>query len=82
MKSIVLIFFNGLREKCGEKFKESTWLAFWKTAIHHEKPDQVADGLGLSLGAIYVARSRVAARLKVKIESLTHEWPEFGLSQE
>ena len=34
----------------------------------------------MTLGALYVARSRVTARLKEKLQSLTGEWPDLGQS--
>ena len=38
-----------------------TWQAFWQTALEGRPPDEVAAGLGLSVGAVDVARSRVLA---------------------
>jgi RNA polymerase sigma-70 factor (ECF subfamily) len=41
-----------------------TWQAFWRTAIEGQPGKQAAAGLGLSVTAVYSARSRVLARLK------------------
>src|SRR5689334_11645317 len=52
---------------CGEVRREvtdPTWEAFWQTAIDGRPGKEVAAGLGLSLTAVYSARSRVLARLK------------------
>lgn len=46
-----------------------TWQAFWKTEVQHEAVEQVASELQMTAGAIYVARSRVIARLRQWIES-------------
>jgi RNA polymerase sigma factor (sigma-70 family) len=46
-----------------------TWQAFWRTAIEDQPGKQVAADLGLSVAAVYRARSRVRARLKDLIQS-------------
>jgi DNA-directed RNA polymerase specialized sigma24 family protein len=50
--------------------KAQTWDAFRRTALLGEPPEIVAGELGLSLNALYVARSRVTRRLKEAIESI------------
>jgi RNA polymerase sigma-70 factor (ECF subfamily) len=51
---------------------EATWRAFWRTAIDGEPGKDVARALGLSIAAVYSARSRVVSRLKDLIQSV-HE---------
>ena len=46
-----------------------TWQAFWRTAIDDQPGKQVAADLGLSVAAVYRARSRVLARLKKLVQS-------------
>jgi RNA polymerase sigma factor (sigma-70 family) len=48
----------------------TTWQAFWRTAIEGRPPSEIAAELGLSVGAVYVARSRVLARLRRQVEEL------------
>jgi RNA polymerase sigma-70 factor (ECF subfamily) len=48
---------------------ELTWQAFWRTAIAEQPGKQVAAELGLSVAAVYRARSRVLARLKELVRS-------------
>jgi RNA polymerase sigma-70 factor (ECF subfamily) len=48
----------------------STWQAFWRTAVDDLPGKQVAAELGLSVAAVYMARSRVFARLKELIRSV------------
>jgi RNA polymerase sigma-70 factor (ECF subfamily) len=51
----------------------STWAAFWRTAVDGEAAAAVAADLGLSVGAVYVARSRVLARLAEQVQELQAE---------
>src|SRR5262249_30198032 len=44
------------------------WQAFWQTAVEGKLPAAVAKGLGLSVAAVYIAKSRVMARLKALIQ--------------
>jgi RNA polymerase sigma-70 factor (ECF subfamily) len=55
------------------EFEEATWKAFWETAVSGRKPAEVAAELGLSVGAVYVAKSRVQARLKQRVSELEDE---------
>jgi RNA polymerase sigma factor (sigma-70 family) len=52
------------------EFQPATWQAFWLTSVEGKKTGEVAQFLGISVGAVYVARSRVLARLKKEIQSL------------
>src|SRR5262245_44046260 len=52
------------------EFARSTWLAFWRTAVEAGQIAVVAQELGLSPGAVYIARSRVLARLRQRVEEI------------
>lgn len=47
-----------------------TWLAFWRTSVEEVPVPDVAKELGISPGAVYIARCRVAARLKEELKTL------------
>jgi RNA polymerase sigma-70 factor (ECF subfamily) len=48
----------------------ATWTAFWETMVVGRSCESVAEELSMSVGAIYVARSRVVARLRAVAEEL------------
>ena len=53
-----------------EQFQPATWLAFWRTSVEQVPVSAVAEELGITTGAVYIARSRVAARLKEELKTL------------
>jgi RNA polymerase sigma factor (sigma-70 family) len=55
-------------ERVRGEFTDSTWQAFWRTAVARAKPTNVAAELGISVGAVYMARSRVTARLREQVK--------------
>ena len=55
------------------EFQENTWRAFWLTAVEGIAASEAATQLHMSSGAIYVAKSRVLARLKVEVEALRQQ---------
>jgi RNA polymerase sigma-70 factor (ECF subfamily) len=50
-----------------DEFENPTWLAFWLSAVEGMPIPEVACELGKSVGAVYIARSRVIQRLREKI---------------
>lgn len=60
-------------ERVKPEFRDNTWHAFWRTVVGNEDSSQVASDLKLSLGAVYIARSRVTARIKQELESTLDE---------
>jgi RNA polymerase sigma factor (sigma-70 family) len=55
------------------RFSATTWQAFWQTAVEGKSAPEISQALGISVGALYVARSRVLAKLRLEIERLETE---------
>jgi RNA polymerase sigma factor (sigma-70 family) len=49
--------------------QENTWRAFWMSCIDNIPAEKIAAELGMTTGAVYVAKSRVVARLKSTIDN-------------
>lgn len=60
-------------QKIRDSFSEKTWQAFWFTYMDQRSPPEVAAELGLTTGAVYIARSRVMSRLQSEIKLLVDE---------
>jgi RNA polymerase sigma-70 factor (ECF subfamily) len=60
-------------ERIQSEFQEKSWKAFWLTAVEGQAAGEVAKQIGLSPGAIYVAKSRVLARLKEEVEAMQRQ---------
>jgi RNA polymerase sigma factor (sigma-70 family) len=52
------------------EFRQSTWRAFWLTAVEGQDVRTAAQASGITVGAVYIARSRVMARLRSLIEQV------------
>jgi RNA polymerase sigma factor (sigma-70 family) len=52
------------------EFQENTWRAFWLTAVDGVAAAEAGKQVGISPVAVYVAKSRVLARLKDEIETM------------
>ena len=60
-------------ERIKSEFQGKTWQAFWLTAVDGIAAPEAAQQVGLSPGAVYVAKSRVLARLKEEVETLRRQ---------
>jgi RNA polymerase sigma-70 factor (ECF subfamily) len=60
-------------ERVKSEFQNNTWQAFWLTAVEGLAAAEVAKRVGISPGAIYVAKSRVLARLKDEVEAMRQQ---------
>jgi RNA polymerase sigma factor (sigma-70 family) len=60
-------------EQVRGEFQEATWQAFWQTAVEGRGAREVGEQLAMSPGAVYVAKSRVLARLREQVQQLQDE---------
>jgi RNA polymerase sigma-70 factor (ECF subfamily) len=63
------LFFRAL-ELIRHEFEERTWQAFWRIAVEDRTPQDVADELSMTPGAVRVAKCRVLQRLREELGDL------------
>jgi len=56
-----------------KEVQPATWQAFWQTAVEGRSAREAGEAIGMSAGAVYVARSRVLARLKEEVQRLRED---------
>jgi RNA polymerase sigma-70 factor (ECF subfamily) len=68
---------NGIRRRALElvsgEFESRTWQAFWRATIEGDAPADIAADLGISVWAVYKARSRVLQRLREEFAELMED---------
>jgi RNA polymerase sigma-70 factor (ECF subfamily) len=57
-------------ERVQGEVQPATWQAFWQTAVEGKHAREAGAALGMSAGSVYVARSRVLARIKEEVSRL------------
>lgn len=65
--------FNWAAGEVKTAFKPNNWRAFWLTAVENRSVEEVAKELNLPRGKVYVARSRVMARIAKVIQQRLEE---------
>ncbi|HEV3142461.1 MAG TPA: sigma-70 family RNA polymerase sigma factor [Gemmataceae bacterium] len=60
-------------ERVRGQFEERTWQSFWLATVEGKSGEEVAGALGMSVGAVYVAKNRVLARLREEVQELLEE---------
>lgn len=60
------------------RIEPQTWKAFCRVAIDGERPDVVAAELGISLNAVFIAKSRVLSKLRQDAEGLVESSSGFS----
>jgi RNA polymerase sigma-70 factor (ECF subfamily) len=67
------ILYRRVIELVHQEFAERTWQAFWRVAVEEQPPAEVARALGMSVNAVYLAKSRVLRRLREDFAVLMEE---------
>lgn len=62
-------------ERVRQTCSEMVWQAFWQTAVEDRSAKHVGAALGMTVGAIYTAKSRVMSRIKQEIDTLRDHEP-------
>ncbi|MEQ8209963.1 MAG: sigma-70 family RNA polymerase sigma factor [Lacipirellulaceae bacterium] len=52
------------------EFEPNTWQAFLRTTVEQQVPADVAESLGISVNAVYKAKSKVLRRLREELDGL------------
>lgn len=55
-------------EAVQSEFEKPTWQAFWRTTVEGQQTANVAEDLGISVNAVYLARSRILKRLRERLD--------------
>jgi RNA polymerase sigma-70 factor, ECF subfamily len=67
--STILFALDRAMEAAKGDFNEQTWTAFYQTCVKERPIKEVADELGLSPNAVYIARSRALRRIREEFKS-------------
>ena len=68
-----LHMFHWAANQVERDFRQGTWQAFWLSVVENEPIEKVSKTLQMSPGAIYIARSRVLARIRNLIATVEGE---------
>jgi RNA polymerase sigma-70 factor (ECF subfamily) len=52
------------------EFQPATWQAFWSLTVEGKSGAEVAADLGMSIDAVYAAKSRVLRRLRQELDGM------------
>lgn len=56
--------FRIVAAKVRKEVSDKSWQAFWRSSVENQSIEAVAAQLGVSVGSVYISRSRILARLR------------------
>jgi RNA polymerase sigma-70 factor (ECF subfamily) len=59
--------FRWAAERVREQVSERQWMVFWQTTVEERPISVVAEESAMSVGSIYIARSRITKRIREMI---------------
>lgn len=66
-------------DRVREQVTSNTWQAFWKTTVEGKTIPEIAAELGMSIGAVHIARSRVLGRLRLEVVAIEQKEDEGSI---
>lgn len=72
------LIFRRAADSIRHEFSDSTWRAFWLTGVDQINVKTTSERLGITSGAVYIARSRVLARLRERVQEIEGCEPGIG----
>ena len=64
------VIVNRALELLRPEFREQTWQACWLQVVEDQKAPEVAERLKMPVNAVYLAKSRILARLRQELDGL------------
>lgn len=64
-------------KKIQSQAAQNTWRAFWETEVEQRPVEDVARELDMTTGSVYVARSRIIARMRKEVQKRLSETTSF-----
>jgi RNA polymerase sigma-70 factor (ECF subfamily) len=62
--------FQQAADRVRSQVQRTSWEAFWRTSVLGHSIPQTAKALGISIGTVYAARSRILARLRSEADAM------------
>ncbi len=64
-------FLAAAMKRVQAEFEPRSWNAFLKSYLEGQSPAKVAEELNMSVGAVYIARSRILARIRDEVDKIS-----------